>query len=267
MPFERLLNHMKETNDIANFYLTGRLVVDNTNQVVELEQHDNGKLTYITLTDHDLIEIRKGDIYIQITVSTALMYLDAKMGCSLYQGLYARVKRMTEQELIQGYNEMAATNLELAEEAFGAEVKAQLLNEEMILMMGMTNWEVAVEEMGFDVSKYEEYKLNFLIQTETDMQELLSLINEMKPRTLLPVVSQLRKNRIDANLIPAGQFIQEYKVNSIKALENLFAELVIEEDVEKLNNNGITVEQIYQYHLENPYKSLLTFLSFYRNDK
>ncbi|HFK2719126.1 TPA: hypothetical protein ACG1DY_004974 [Escherichia coli] len=88
-----LSEHIKETIDRVDGFLTGTLVVDLELSTVELEVTNQNKTSYITLTDSDDIQVRNGNEYIDVTIDQALSTKEKFMGCSLFAGLYARVKK------------------------------------------------------------------------------------------------------------------------------------------------------------------------------
>lgn len=93
MGFSSLSEHIKETCDKLDGFITGNLIVDLKNQTVELETKLENELVYIPLFDKDHIEVRNDNTYTKIIASNALSTVDSLMGCSLYAGLYTRVKR------------------------------------------------------------------------------------------------------------------------------------------------------------------------------
>ncbi|MCM3411493.1 hypothetical protein [Metabacillus litoralis] len=87
-----LSEHIKETIDRVDGFITGTLIVDLEKSSVELEQTRDGKTTYLPLTDSDFIEVRTGKEYVKVTVKEALVHKDNFLKCSIFAGLYARVK-------------------------------------------------------------------------------------------------------------------------------------------------------------------------------
>ncbi|MCV9884732.1 hypothetical protein [Metabacillus halosaccharovorans] len=90
---DQLAESIKETIDRVDGYITGRLIVDLEKSTVELEQENGGKITYLPLSDLDLIQVRNGDEYVTVYIDQALNDKDQSMNCSLYAGLYGRVKK------------------------------------------------------------------------------------------------------------------------------------------------------------------------------
>ncbi|UGB31668.1 hypothetical protein [Metabacillus sp. B2-18] len=88
-----LSEHIKETIDRVDGYLTGTLIVDLEANTVELEVTNQDKTSYIPLTDSDDIQVRNGNEYITVTIEQALSTKEKYMGCSLFAGMYARVKK------------------------------------------------------------------------------------------------------------------------------------------------------------------------------
>ncbi|MCM3413563.1 hypothetical protein [Metabacillus litoralis] len=88
-----LSEHIKETIDRVDGYLTGTLVVDLEANTVELEVTKQDKTSYISLTNADHIEVRNDTEYEEVTVDQTLNTREKFMGCSLFAGLYARVKK------------------------------------------------------------------------------------------------------------------------------------------------------------------------------
>lgn len=93
MPFEFLSNHMKETADRIDGFLTGCLIVELDKQVVSLGQDMNGRTSYLELTELDHIEVRNGNEYMKISIQQALeTMVTGTKDWPLFAGLYARVK-------------------------------------------------------------------------------------------------------------------------------------------------------------------------------
>lgn len=88
-----LSSHIKETIDRVDGFITGTLIVDMEENTVELEVTKEGKTSYITLSNSDDIEVRNGIEYLKVNIDQALSTKDEIMGCSLFAGLYARVKK------------------------------------------------------------------------------------------------------------------------------------------------------------------------------
>lgn len=85
---EFLSQHLKETADIMDGYLTGRLFVENGTVGLQRKQGEAD----IHLDDSYLIEIRNGDVFETITIRDALTAKTSEEW-PLYAGLYTRVKR------------------------------------------------------------------------------------------------------------------------------------------------------------------------------
>ncbi|WP_289138184.1 hypothetical protein [uncultured Brevibacillus sp.] len=83
-------DHLKETPDNMNDYLTGRLFIENETVGIQLS---NGKEVYLGERDH--IEVRNGDEYHPVATREALKAKTVE-GLALYAGLYARVKLLDE---------------------------------------------------------------------------------------------------------------------------------------------------------------------------
>lgn len=106
-----LSEHMKETIDRIDGFLTGRLIVDLEKQTVELETVVRGRTSYLTLTDLDQIEVRNIDEYIPVTIKEALGTMAAgTKDWPLFAGLYARVKvHKSEKPVVQLNDEPSQT--------------------------------------------------------------------------------------------------------------------------------------------------------------
>lgn len=84
---DKLLEHMKETLDIADGFTTGTLIVEDSRVSLELPIGE-----HVMLDDSFLIEVRNIDKYEPITVKQALKTIDKYSGGSVFAGLYARVR-------------------------------------------------------------------------------------------------------------------------------------------------------------------------------
>ncbi|MGM7635665.1 hypothetical protein [Bacillus sp. Hm123] len=85
--------HLKETLDRLNGFVTGTLVVETDKQQVSLAIESDGETLDLVLSDSVQIEVRNGDEYEAITIKQALETMDSETGWPLFAGLYARVKK------------------------------------------------------------------------------------------------------------------------------------------------------------------------------
>lgn len=84
-----LSEHLKETIDRVDGYLTGTLIIEDNRVYLERD----GKS--IDITNSDKVEVRNGDEYVLITLDDALN-TKTDEGWPLFAGLYCRVKKAGE---------------------------------------------------------------------------------------------------------------------------------------------------------------------------
>jgi len=98
MGFSHLSESIKETNDKISGFITGRLIVALDKKSIELEQLKSGKTIYVPLSEQSHIEVRNGSEYQRVSFNEILDTQDHLMGCSLYAGMYARVKTLDREK-------------------------------------------------------------------------------------------------------------------------------------------------------------------------
>jgi hypothetical protein len=106
--------------------------------------------------------------------------------------------------------------------------------------------------------------LNVLIETEQDFEMLQDFYKKARHDKEFTATSKLREYKIDNSQISLDEFVEMYAESPINALQRLFWDDVIQEDVDKNVNeyfaNGHTLEDLYNAQQKKPYITLLKHL-------